>query len=197
MKPLVLLILAVVWGVALIPPLLRSRSELRPNSSVASFRRTLSDMSRIPGRNGTRGTVNPATPVRAFRASPGQPSAPPRGASPQRFRQLPDVPHGLLARRWHAARANRAAMIRRRQNVLFTLVTAVVVSGIVGFALGIAVARTAFFVCLVLLSLYVWLLATLRRNEEMRSAHRTSTPTPPEPGRPVAPSAIVGRPAGV
>lgn len=172
MKPLVLLILAVVWGVALIPPLLRSRSELRPNSSVASFRRTLSDMSRIPGRNGTRGMVNPASPVRAFRASPGQPSAPARPArevsrlAPGRYPTYGYAPG--LAR----ARANRAAMIRRRQNVLFTLVTAVVVSGIVGFALGIVVARTAFFVCLILLSLYVWMLATLRRNEEMRSAQR-------------------------
>ena len=172
MKPLVLLILAVVWGVALIPPLLRSRSELRPNSSVASFRRTLSDMSRIPGRNGTRGMVNPASPVRAFRASPGQPSAPARPArevsrlAPGRYPTYGYAPG--LAR----ARANRAAMIRRRQNVLFTLVTAVVVSGIVGFALGMPIARTAFFVCLVLLALYVWLLATLRRNEEMRSAQR-------------------------
>ena len=171
MKPLVLLILAVVWGVALIPPLLRSRSELRPNSSVASFRRTLSDMSRIPGRNGTRGMVNPASPVRAFRASPGQPSSPVRGVPRTGSVSYPTYSTGY-APGAARARANRAAMIRRRQNVLFTLVTAVVVSGIVGFALGMAVARTAFFVCLVLLSLYVWLLATLRRNEEMRSAQR-------------------------
>ena len=46
-KLLVLAILAVVWGAALIPPLLRSRSELRTNSSVNSFRRTLADMSQI------------------------------------------------------------------------------------------------------------------------------------------------------
>jgi heme A synthase len=63
-------------------------------------------------------------------------------------------------------------MIRRRQNVLFTLVTAVVVSGIVGFALSVPIARTAFFVCLVFLAVYVWMLATLRRNEELRSAQR-------------------------
>jgi hypothetical protein len=173
MKPLVLLILAVVWGVALIPPLLRSRSELRPNSSVASFRRTLSDMSRIPGRPGSRGVANPASPVRAFRASPGHPQAP-APAHPQavaRFSAGRYPTYGYapgVAR----ARANRAAMIRRRQNVLFTLVTAVVVSGIVGFALGMAIAKTAFFVCLVLLSIYVWMLATLRRNEELRSAQR-------------------------
>jgi hypothetical protein len=176
MKPIVLLILVLVWGVALIPPLLRSRSDLRPGSSVASFRRTLSDMSRIPGRAerpyGGQHMANPASPVRAFRASGGQPSTGlPRPAQPV-------TPGGYavhsagytpgLAR----ARANRAAMIRRRQNVLFTIVTAVVVTGIVGFALAVPIARSAFFVCLVVLAVYIWMLATLRRNEELRSAHR-------------------------
>jgi hypothetical protein len=171
MKPLVLLILAVVWGVALIPPLLRSRSQLRPNSSVASFRRTLSDMSRIPGRPGYRGVANPASPVRAFRASQGHPSAP--AAAPSRVGPAPGrYPLYGYSPGLARARANRAAMIRRRQNVLFTLVTAVVVTGIVGFALGLVMARTAFFICLVLLALYVWMLATLRRNEELRSAQR-------------------------
>jgi hypothetical protein len=176
MKPLVLLILAVVWGVALIPPLLRSRSELRPGSSVASFRRTLSDLSRIPGRPGypgMGGAANPASPVRAFRAAPSQAARAPR-AGVHRIGSSPyAAPSGYgyspgLAR----ARANRAAMIRRRQNVLFTLFTAVVVTGIAGFALGAVLARTAFFICLILLALYVWMLATLRRNEELRSAHR-------------------------
>jgi hypothetical protein len=179
MKPIVLLILVVVWGVALIPPLLRSRSDLRPGSSVASFRRTLSDMSRIPGRGGGgsygRPGANPVSPVRAFRASQDQAT----GYSTGPARPAPRItPSGYavystgytpgLAR----ARANRAAMIRRRQNVLFTLLTAVVVSGIVGFALSVPIARTAFFICLVFLAVYVWMLATLRRNEELRSAQR-------------------------
>jgi hypothetical protein len=180
MKPIVLLILVVVWGVALIPPLLRSRSDLRPGSSVASFRRTLSDMSRIPGRSGGgqaygRPMANPASPVRAFRASPGQrvgystdtAPAPPRVTASGYSVYSAGYTPGLAR-----ARANRAAMIRRRQNVLFTLVTAVVVSGIVGFALSVPIARTAFFVCLVFLAVYVWMLATLRRNEELRSAQR-------------------------
>jgi hypothetical protein len=172
MKPLVVLvILAVVWGVALIPPLLRSRSELRPNSSVNSFRRTLADLSRIPvghGRAGPVGYGNPAAPVRAFQGSPSARYAAARQPAPS-GRPLPTYGYSPgLAR----ARANRAAMIRRRQNVLFTLVTAVVVSGIAGFALGWVPARTAFFVCLIFLAVYIWMLATLRRNEEMRSAHR-------------------------
>ena len=171
MKPLVLLILAVVWGVALIPPLLRSRSDLRPNSSVASFRRTLSDMSRIPGRAGSRGVSNPANPVRAFRASPGQAPAPARGASRTSSAGYPLYSTGYapgVAR----ARANRAAMIRRRQNVLFTLVVMVIVSGIAGFVFAVPPAQTAFFVCLIFLAIYVWMLASLRRNEELRSAQR-------------------------
>jgi hypothetical protein len=171
MKPLVLLILGVVWGVALIPPLLRSRSEMRPNSSVASFRRTLSDMSRIPGRPGYRsGVANPATPVRAFRASPGQ-QAPVQGVSrigPAAYTTYSTGYTPGLAR----ARANRAAMVRRRQNVLFTLFTAVIVTGIAGFGVGWVMFRTAFFVCLIFLAVYVWMLATLRRNEELRSAQR-------------------------
>ena len=175
MKPIVLLILVLVWGVALIPPLLRSRSDLRPGSSVASFRRTLSDMSRIPGRAerpyGGQHMANPASPVRAFRASGGQPGAGPRPAqkaTPGGYAVYSAGYTPGLAR----ARANRAAMIRRRQNVLFTLVTAVVVTGIVGFALAVPIARTAFFVCLVFLAVYIWMLATLRRNEELRSAQR-------------------------
>jgi hypothetical protein len=176
MKPIVLLILVLVWGVALIPPLLRSRSDLRPGSSVASFRRTLSDMSRIPGRTGGgspygRPGANPASPVRAFRASQGQSHGPAPTAqriTPSGYAVYSSGYTPGLAR----ARANRAAMIRRRQNVLFTLVTAVVVSGIVGFALAVPIARTAFFVCLVFLAVYVWMLATLRRNEELRSAQR-------------------------
>ena len=175
MKPIVLLILVLVWGVALIPPLLRSRSDLRPGSSVASFRRTLSDMSRIPGRAerpyGGQHMANPASPVRAFRASGGQAGAGPRPAQKVTSSGYAAYSAGYtpgLAR----ARANRAAMIRRRQNVLFTLVTAVVVTGIVGFALAVPIARTAFFVCLVFLAVYIWMLATLRRNEELRSAHR-------------------------
>jgi hypothetical protein len=169
MKPLVLLILAVVWGVALIPPLLRSRSDLRPNSSVMSFRRTLADLSRIPGRAPYYG--RPVAPMRAFQAPSSQAHGTPmqtyQGAVPRRVSPMYGYAPGLAR-----ARANRAAMIRRRQNVLLTLLTAVLLSGVVGFALDAPLGRVAFFVCLLFLALYVWMLATLRRNEELRSAQR-------------------------
>ncbi len=171
MKPLVLVILAVVWGVALIPPLLRSRSELRPNSSVNSFRRTLADMSRIPVRPGHSrpmpGYGNPVAPVRAFQGSPSM-----RYGSSQvqaAGRPLPSYGYSPgLAR----VRASRAAMIRRRQNVLFTLLALVVVSGVAGFTLGAPLAWMVFFSGLFLLAVYVWLLLSLRRSEQLRAGHR-------------------------
>lgn len=80
MKPLVLLILGSVWAAVLIPPLLRSRVENRPYSSVTDFRRQLSKLQNtVPGRNG--GHVSMARPLvqsplqrPAAAGRPGQPS---------------------------------------------------------------------------------------------------------------------------
>lgn len=51
MQPIVLLAVAAVWAAVIIPPLLRSRVENRPNSSVTDFRRQLSTLQRaVPTR---------------------------------------------------------------------------------------------------------------------------------------------------
>lgn len=51
MDSLVLLILGAVWAAVLIPPLLRSRLENRPNSSVTDFRRQLNKLQNtVPSR---------------------------------------------------------------------------------------------------------------------------------------------------
>ena len=57
MGELVLLVLAAAWAAVLIPPLLRSRIENRPNSSVTDFRRQLNRLqSTVPNRAaGARG----------------------------------------------------------------------------------------------------------------------------------------------
>ena len=57
MDELVLLVLAAAWAAVLIPPLLRSRIENRPNSSVTDFRRQLNRLqSTVPNRAaGARG----------------------------------------------------------------------------------------------------------------------------------------------
>lgn len=62
MAQLVLLVVAAAWAAVLIPPMLRSRVENRPNSSVTDFRRQL---------NTLQSTSNPRT-ARAF----GRPLAP-------------------------------------------------------------------------------------------------------------------------
>jgi hypothetical protein len=51
MGELVLLVVAAAWAAVLIPPLLRSRIENRPNSSVTDFRRQLNKLqSTVPNR---------------------------------------------------------------------------------------------------------------------------------------------------
>ena len=53
MGELVLLVVAAAWAAVLIPPLLRSRIENRPNSSVTDFRRQLNRLqSTVPQRAG-------------------------------------------------------------------------------------------------------------------------------------------------
>ena len=47
MGQLVLLIVAAAWAAVLLPPLLRSRLENRPNSSVLDFRNQLSSLQRV------------------------------------------------------------------------------------------------------------------------------------------------------
>jgi hypothetical protein len=91
----VLILLAIVWAIVLVPPLVRNRADLRPGSSVSSFRQDLA----VIGRT---------TPTSAFRPSslpaigPGAPSA--RSAAP-----LAGTPSG------------RAAARKRRRDVLFAL----------------------------------------------------------------------------
>jgi hypothetical protein len=62
MGKLVLIVIAAVWAAVLIPPLLRSRVENRPNSSVTDFRRNLSRLQRtVPTRTSMqmRGMARP------------------------------------------------------------------------------------------------------------------------------------------
>jgi hypothetical protein len=161
-KTLVLLVLAVVWGVALIPPLLRSRVHHRPVSSVTSFRRQLSNLSRMP-------ESAQLSPSRAFHAPT------PRRTTGAAARRVGSTGYtgltGSVANapylRSNAAVARSIAR-RRRQNVLLTLTAVVLVSGLAWLGFAVAVARAVFFVSLIALGLYVYLLVMLRRAEEVR-----------------------------
>jgi hypothetical protein len=75
MGQLVLLVVAAAWAAVLIPPLLRSRLENRPNSSVTDFRNQLSSLQRtMPSRGGMRSMARPLAPSPLSRpAATGRP----------------------------------------------------------------------------------------------------------------------------
>jgi hypothetical protein len=126
MGQLVLLVVATAWAAVLIPPLMRSRIENRPNSSVSDFRRQLNRLqSSVPARAGgsMRPVGRPLAPSPLYRqAAAGRPGM--RPASVQSLR-APAPDHSSAMRR-HSDVATRrlspaAERRRRRTNVLFSL----------------------------------------------------------------------------
>jgi hypothetical protein len=104
----VLLILAVVWGVFLVPQVLRARAERGPADSIGSFRNQLSMIERsLPEPSGRMGSL----------ASRGLSRPMPLGSGP--YIGAPMRP---------AAMPTRSELQRRRQNVLLGLLGAVVVT---------------------------------------------------------------------
>ena len=94
MGELVLLVVAAAWAAVLIPPLLRSRIENRPNSSVTDFRRQLNKLqSTVPSRasGSMRGMARPLAP---------SPLQRPGGRWPPRRPVRPDAPQRRSGARW-------------------------------------------------------------------------------------------------
>lgn len=141
MGELVLLVVAAAWAAVLIPPLLRSRIENRPNSSVTDFRRQLNKLqSTVPSRasGSMRGMARPLAPsplqrpvaggrpgvqsaqmrrggtrTHGGRAAQGATIAPARDQAPRR-RQHGD-PTGGHARPQQRQSAHRQAHVARHQ----------------------------------------------------------------------------------
>ncbi|MEI7546969.1 MAG: hypothetical protein WCK21_02770 [Actinomycetota bacterium] len=144
MQPVVLLAVAAVWAAVIIPPLLRSRVENRPNSSVTDFRRQLSTLQRaVPTRTMVpmRGMGRPLTQAPRQRNPYGHPGQVHRApAEPQARQAMQD---GSLRRHGNddtsGTRAHRTTHLRptsqrevtrrRRANVVFLLVLTVGISG--------------------------------------------------------------------
>ncbi len=79
MAQLVLLVVAAAWAAVLIPPMLRSRLDNRPNSSVTDFRRQLNRLqgSATPPRGSMRAMGRPLVQSPLQRqAAPGRPGQP-------------------------------------------------------------------------------------------------------------------------
>jgi len=142
MGQLVLLVVAAAWAAVLVPPLLRSRIENRPNSSVSDFRNQLSSLQRaVPARGvAMRSMARPLAPSPLSRpAAAGRPgvSARSHSAAPARLngaradrRRRPEPVRAYETAprsRSHAERAarrrvsGRDTLKRRRANVLFVL----------------------------------------------------------------------------
>lgn len=165
MTPLVVLILALLWIAVLAPPLLRSRADGRPASSVSSFRRQLSSLQRTAPLSGVR--INqPRSAVRigqgAYHLSHG------RAHTAQAFARSQSS-----AQRQAAAR--RAAQRRRRQNVLAALVGLALFTAAVGFGLQVRAAMFAHFVIDLALLGYIYLLVQIRRAEDEKAMRQMWT----------------------
>ena len=190
MQPVVLLAVAAVWAAVIIPPLLRSRVENRPNSSVTDFRRQLSTLQRaVPTRTMVpmRGMARPlaqspqqsqsihghAGQVRRSRAFQGQAF---QGQVFQAQGALLQRSHGGQAdntaghRQMHLHKVSQREVVRRRRaNVLFVLVVAV---GITGFLAATTHANAlvyTFALSFVSLCGYCYKLVQIRNYEMDRS----------------------------
>jgi hypothetical protein len=143
MGQLVLLVVAAAWAAVLVPPLLRSRIENRPNSSVSDFRDQLSSLQRaMPSRGvAMRSMGRPLAPSPLSRPAaagrPGlrsagrshngtqarlnQPVARPRRAEPVRTYDATPRARSHADGASRQAAATHDALKRRRANVLFVL----------------------------------------------------------------------------
>ncbi len=200
MGQLVLLVVAAAWAAVLLPPLLRSRIENRPNSSVSDFRNQLSSLQRaMPARGvAMRSMARPLAPSPLSRPAaagrPGQRHAgrshgggsPVRLSQPAiRSRRLEPVrTYDATPRaRTHAERGRtevqtRDVLRRRRANVLFVLT---LTAGSTLFLAATTKAQSLLVVSVVAFSAllgYVYVLGQ-HRQRELESAPLPADREPP------------------
>jgi hypothetical protein len=154
---LVVMILAVMWVLVLVPPLLRSRTDGRPSASISSFRRQLTTLGR-------------AAPAHYARV--GRPMARPAAYRPQGYGQRrPGYGYGQPQGYGYgpSRMSQRAAAKRRRQSVLLTLAGLAFFTGVLAFGLGIKSMVWVHLGVDAAVLVYLYLLISMRKAEEMRS----------------------------
>ena len=185
MPTLVLLAVAAVWAAVIVPPLLRSRVENRPNSSVTDFRRQLSTLQRaVPTRTMVpmRGMARPLTQAPQQRQGMhGHPGQVRRAAGQQPGRQAMqgatlrshgNVPADQTAghRTMHLHKVSQREMVRRRRaNVLFVLVVTVGITGFLAASTHASAMVYAFAFSFVSLCGYCYKLVQIRNSEMDRT----------------------------
>lgn len=186
MGKIVLLAVAAAWAAVLLPPMLRSRMENRPGSSVTDFRRQLSTLQRaVPTRSVApmRSMARPLAPSPLQRpAATGRPaqthvhSSHAHGSHVQGAHQLRDSHNGELARRsergvrhQQVRRVSRREMVRRRRaNVLFVLAAGTAVTLFLAATTKSSAMVYAFALAFVSLCGYCYKLAQIRQYEQHR-----------------------------
>ena len=196
MQPIVLLAVAAVWAAVIIPPLLRSRVENRPNSSVTDFRRQLSTLQRaVPMRTMVpmRGMARPLAQAPQqrhmvhgqagqVRRSPAMNSASMflngstslngsiTGGAKQRSHGGAQADNTAGHRQMHLHKVSQREVLRRRRaNVLFILVVTVGITGFLAATTHANVMVYAFALSFVSLCGYCYKLVQLRNYELDRS----------------------------
>jgi hypothetical protein len=183
---IILLVVGAAWAAVLLPPLLRSRVENRPSSSVVDFRRQLSTLQRtVP----SRGMAPMRSMARPLAPSPRPASRAHRHVSPHpahatqhltreeaRARHVPVQRERVVGPRAHHAQAHvhraptRAQLVRqRRQNVLFGLVAATAITAFCAFTTQSDWFVYAFVLSAISLVGYCYKLVQLRQQAEHRA----------------------------
>jgi hypothetical protein len=154
----VLILLAIVWAIVLVPPLVRNRAELRPGSSVTSFNRDLAVIGRTTPtsrRGSSVGTIS------------SRPLPSPVAGGSSAAAGLPGTPSG------------RSAARKRRRDVLFTL------AGVAGFTFLLALAFGGPMLLLHLaadaaLGGYLFLLVQMRKMADEQAVKVRYLAAPPQ-----------------
>jgi len=211
MGQLVLLVVAAAWAAVLVPPLLRSRIENRPNSSVSDFRDQLSSLQRAmpargvamrsmgrplaqsplsrpaaagrPGMRGGRTHSGSPAPARAEGTGLGVR----RRAQPVRSFDAAPRARSHAQRPARAPVSSRDALKQRRANVLFFLVLTTACALFLAATTQLTAMIWVAGVAIVCLLGYLWRLGQLRQRDlqhDLRASHVVAAPErPPRPVR--------------
>ncbi len=211
MGQLLLLVVAAAWAAVLLPPLLRSRVENRPNSSVSDFRNQLSRLQRAMPTRGVavRTMGRPLAPSTLSRpAAPGRPGQPmnARAGGSVSSRLASQAPAGRPSRadaRMHEATLRPrshgdasaslgvarpgdgiAELKRRRANVLFVLVLTTVCAGFLAATTDSKAMVYVFALSMLALGGYVYLLVTINQRESYARGYEAEYRAPQQQRRP-------------
>lgn len=184
---IILLVVGAAWAAVLLPPLLRSRVENRPSSSVVDFRRQLSTLQRaVPSRGMApmRSMARPLVPSprpgsRTHRHVSAHPAhvtqhlsrqaTLTRQVPVQRERHVGNGPRTHHSQAHLHRRQSRAQAVRqRRQNVLFTLVAVTAITAFCAFTTKSDWFVYAFVLSAISLVGYCYKLVQLRQQAEHR-----------------------------